>query len=143
MFSNTLAYNGPNRHDLLPRQEGSTCNSEVIFNAGTALASHHRQLSVAVRGVYSSSSKLLMCLFQSSSSLKTRCYVKVHNVQPIKKPLKCRGYSIFANSPHLAEYSAGIGTFPATLQEGCRASTGRFPQPLLMRADLTAHIELL
>jgi len=38
----------------------STCNSEIIFNAGAALTSQHRQLSVAVRDVYSSSSKLLM-----------------------------------------------------------------------------------
>src|SRR6266700_1595690 len=45
-------------------------------------------------------------------------------------------------TPHLAECSAGIGTLSATSQTGCRASSGRFPPPLLMRVDLIAHIRL-
>ncbi len=46
----------------------------------------------------------------------------MHSVQATKKPLYFRGSGFIARSPHLAECSAGIGTFPATLQEGCRAS---------------------
>src|SRR5438477_132549 len=46
---------------------------------------------------------------------------KVHNVQPIKNPWNT-GVSFFGYSPHLADSSAGIGTLPATLQGGCRAS---------------------
>src|SRR5690349_22830740 len=34
----------------------STCSSEVIFNAGTPLTSHRRQLSVDAHSTYSSSS---------------------------------------------------------------------------------------
>jgi hypothetical protein len=108
----------------------STCNSEVIFNAGAALTSHRRQLSVATRDVYSSS---------SSSFVRLTC--KAHYVQATKNPC-FPGVSIFAASPHLADFSAGIGTFPATLQGGCRASSGRFPPPLWMRADITAHMKL-
>ena len=47
-----------------------------------------------------------------------------------------------SRSPHLADYSAGIGTLPARWQAGCRASSGRFPPPLWMRADMSAHLKL-
>jgi len=50
---------GAARRDLLARSGRSTRNSEVIFNAGAALASHHRQLSVPARVVYSSSSQFI------------------------------------------------------------------------------------
>jgi len=59
-----------------------------------------------------------------------------------KKPLKFRGEHHRFGPPHLAEYSAGIGTVSASSRMGCRASTGRFPPPLWMRADLSAHIQL-
>jgi hypothetical protein len=47
-----------------------------------------------------------------------------------------------SHSPHLADHSAGIGTLPAHMQVGCRASLGRFPPPLWMRADMTASFKL-
>ena len=47
-----------------------------------------------------------------------------------------------SRSPHLADHTAGIGTLPAYRQVGCRASTGRFPPPLWMRADMSAHLKL-
>jgi hypothetical protein len=49
---------------------------------------------------------------------------------------------VMAHSPHLADCSAGIGTLPVTGQVGCRASSGRFPPPLLMRADIAVHLWL-
>src|SRR5258707_10801640 len=82
---NTLACNGANRHGLLTAR-CSTCNSEVIFNAGAALASHQHQLSVAVRNVYSSSSQLLFLgLLCDCSLLKYTVYAGN------KKPLHLRG----------------------------------------------------
>jgi hypothetical protein len=39
--------------------------------------------------------------------------------------------------------SAGIGTLPAALHAGCRASQGRFPPPLLMRAVTSLRYILL
>src|SRR5215831_237132 len=73
--------------------------------------------------------------------------LKVYHVDGDKpnstqKPLYLRGFCFLARSPHLAEQSAGIGTLPARLQAGCRASTGRFPPPLLMRAGLTTYVQL-
>jgi hypothetical protein len=56
---NTLAFNGAFRLSLLAILWHSTCNSEVIFDAGTALVSHHRQLAVTALGIYSSSSMFL------------------------------------------------------------------------------------
>ena len=52
-----------------------------------------------------------------------------------KKPLHLRGSATLL-IPLILRLSAGIGTLSATLQAGCRASQGRFPPPLLMRADL-------
>src|SRR5947209_20619218 len=58
-----------------------------------------------------------------------------------KKPPGFRGLRVLRlNSPHLAECSAGIGTLPALGQAGCRASSGRFPPPLLMRAVSASHV---
>jgi hypothetical protein len=91
--AHTLAFNGATRHSLLPSLRVSTCNLEVIFNAGAALASHLRQLSGAVRDVYSSSSMFF--------ALDTRA---------IKNP--CISGAIASSlSPLISrKSSAGIGT---------------------------------
>ena len=80
-FSNTLASNGATGSAYYPCW-GSACNSEVIFNAGTALVSHRHQFSVVARLAYSSSSSSFVNLTG-----------KVHYAQPTKKPLHLRGYS--------------------------------------------------
>ena len=121
--AHTLAFNGATRHSLLPSLRVSTCNLEVIFNAGAALASHLRQLSGAVRDVYSSSSMFF--------ALDTRA---------IKKPLHFRGYSFFAFSPHLAEiFRRNWHPLLQLRRAGCRASKGRIPPPLLMRSVHAAY----
>jgi hypothetical protein len=111
----------------------SACNSEVIFNAGTALASQHRQLSGAVHIVYSPSSTSLHDLF---------LLVAVRSVEATKNPCTIQGLASSHWSPSSCGISAGIGTVSATSQMGCRVSTGRFPPPLWMRADRSATIHL-
>ena len=123
---NTLACNGAHRLSLLIQQDIQPATLRCIFNAGMVLGSQQPQLSVTSRNVYSSSSTLLFTYLRNKST----------RYAGNKKPLKFRG-RIIALSPHLADYTAGIGTLPATSQVGCRASSGRFPPPLLMRVHLT------
>ena len=63
-IANTPASIGAARRYLLAGNRRSTRNSEVIFSAGAAPASHHRRLSVAVRDAYSSSSLLIIFVYQ-------------------------------------------------------------------------------
>ena len=114
-----------------------TCNSEVIFNAGAALASHPRQLSVAVHDAYSSSSTSFSLNTRSLSHASTKhtCSGFAHEYAGNKKPLHLRGYSIVAFSPHLAEcFRRNWHPSLQLRRAGCRASQGRIPPPLLMRS---------
>src|SRR6266700_6240683 len=58
------------------------------------------------------------------------------STKPIKKHLLSGASRLrsFPSSCGITCYSAGIGTLHATSHVGCRASQGRFPPPLLMRA---------
>jgi len=68
---------------------------------------------------------------------------KVHKVQSIKSPwLRCRGLASSHIPLILRITPPELAPFLATLQVGCRASSGRFPPPLLMRAVMSALIQL-
>jgi hypothetical protein len=125
-----------------PAQGGpSTCNSEGIFNAAAAPASQRRRLSVAAYDVYSSSSTLFSIRLTARRLVST--LVPARYAGQEKTPFCEKGsLASLPGSPHLAEQcSAGIGTLPAALLAGCRASQGRLPPPVLMRA-LTASVQL-
>ena len=110
----TLACNGAARPSLLPCTRVLTCNSEVIFNAGAALASHPRQLSVAVRDVYSSSSTSFSLATRPLRTLQQNIRVRVSrtNTRATKNP--CISGAIASSlSPLISRNaSAGIGTLP-------------------------------
>ena len=77
--------NGAVYNPVCHHTRSSTRNSEVIFHAGMASASHHRRLSVATRFVYSSSSLLFSMDILYSAK---RRYAEI---LPIKKPLHVGG----------------------------------------------------
>ncbi len=141
---NTAACNGATRHSLLARQRGpSTCNSEGIFNAAAAPASQRHRLSVAAHDVYSSSSTSFSIRLTARRLVSTLVPARYRYAGQEKTPFCEKGsLASLPGSPHLAERcSAGIGTLPAALLAGCRASQGRLPPPVLMRA-LTASVQL-
>jgi hypothetical protein len=72
-------------------------------------------------------------------------YKKDRGNKVTKKPLIERGCGVAI--PLILQNTkicfTGIGTLFATLQTGCRASQGRFPPPLWMRAVITAILSSL
>ena len=81
----TPADSGAARRCLLSGNRRSTRNSEIIFNAGAASASHRRQLSVAVRGAYSSSSQFIVI---QSLNVRLLVMLEIHIIRASQRAIK-------------------------------------------------------